>query len=72
MWEQYRIPSSQLGEHSNYPLLGSGEEPQKLCKRSYFDVDKSIVRSKEYKNLSHLKKVLIEILIYVLKVRLLL
>ena len=49
MWEEYRIPSSQLGERSNLPLLGSGEEPQKLCKHSYFDVDKSIVRSKEYK-----------------------
>ena len=49
MWEEYRIPSSQLGERSNLPLLESGEEPQKLCKCSYFDVDKSIVRSKEYK-----------------------
>ncbi|KAL5500125.1 hypothetical protein EMCRGX_G011629 [Ephydatia muelleri] len=62
MWEEYRIPSSQLGERSNLSLLGSGEEPQKLCKRSYFDVDKSIVRSKEYK-----KTVSLEKLIYVLK-----
>ena len=67
MWEEYLIPSSQLGECSNLPLLGSGEEPQKLCKRSYFDVDKSIVRSKEYK-----KTVSLDKLIYVLKVRLLL
>ena len=67
MWEEYRIPSSQLGERSNLSLLGSWEEPQKLCKRSYFDVDKSIVRSKEYK-----KTVSLDKLICVLKVRLLL
>ena len=24
MWEEYCIPSSQLGERSNLPLLGSG------------------------------------------------
>ena len=67
MWEEYCIPSSQLGERSNHPLLGSGEEPQKRCKCSYFDVDKSIVRSKEYKKTFSLDK-----LIYVLKMRLLL
>ena len=50
MWEEYHITSSQLGERSNLPLLGSGEETQKLCKCSYFDVDESIVRSKEYTN----------------------
>ena len=49
MWEEYRIPSSQLGERSNYPLLGSGEEPQKLCKHSYFDVAKVLSEARNTK-----------------------
>ena len=54
MWEEYCIPSSQLGERSNLSFLGSWEEPQKLCKCSYFDVDKSIVKQGIQKDLSHL------------------
>ena len=67
MWEEYRIPSSQLGERSNLSLLGSGEEPQKLCKRSILMLTKVLSKARNTKRPVSLDK-----LMYMLKVRLLL
>ena len=68
MWEEYRIPSSQLGERSNLPLLGLGRSPSSFANVAILMLTKVLSEARNTKRLS----VPLDKLIYVLKVRLLL
>ena len=69
MWEEYRIPSSQLGKRSNLPLLGSS--PRSFANVAILMLTKVLSEARNTKSSVSLEK-LVYMYMYVLKVSLLL